>query len=129
MPPGELADGADVGAATAAEDEGPVGQEAHLRLDLRVERLLVDDGCLRPREIHERGLLHLDPAVSPRSRDAHQAGVELPPAAVALVVAAERDRGVGAARRAARTKRAHRRRSQVSERVAARIPTRSYSRV
>src|SRR5439155_25092589 len=104
----ELADGADVRAAAAAEDQRAVRQLARERRVLLLERVLVDECRLRPRDLHQRRLLHLAAATTPGARDAHEPGAELAPAGVALVVTVERDGGVRAAVGTARAEPAHR---------------------
>ena len=115
----------DVRAATTAEHERPLRQLTGGRRKLRVERLLVDDRGLGPRERHARGRGHLLAVVAPRARHTHEPGRELTAAGVALVLRADRDRGQRATVRAPRTQRAHGSSDQLSFRSIGRMPTRS----
>ena len=85
-----------------------------------------DDERLRERQRQRRRLPHRLAAVAPRGRDADEAGTELAPAAVALVLVAERDGGERAAVGAACAEDAHESAfSYTSKRRITRMPTRS----
>jgi hypothetical protein len=103
---GEALDRADVRTAAAAEYERARRQVGCDRERLRGERLLVDDRGLRIVERQRRGLDHLFAPVAPRARDADEAGRERATARMALVLGAESDRCVRAARRALRAQQA-----------------------
>src|SRR5207248_6111523 len=107
VPRGQPLDGPDMGAAAAAEDEGPVRERGREREVLLVQGLLLDDGSLRIREREVGSVRHALAAVPPRARDANEAGGEDAAAGVALVVAAQGDGGQRPAVGAARAKTRH----------------------
>ena len=87
-------DGADVRAAATSEYERALRQVHRESQILLAEARFRDHGGLRVRERQVRGLLHRFAAFPPGSGDANEAGAELPPAGMALVVRPEGDRGV-----------------------------------
>ena len=128
MPRAEAVDGADVRAAAAAQDEGPLGQVGRDGERLCDERVLLDHRRLGVVERQPRSFHHLLAAVAPGARDAHEAGRERPAARVTLVAETDGDRGVRRAGRALRAEDAHA--SVFSKTMLALstvIPTRSYS--
>src|SRR5207248_9880985 len=90
-------DRADVGTATAAEDERPLGQLGCDRQVLLAERLLLDHRRLGIWQRQPRRLRHRPTAIAPGLRDPHEPGRELPSAGMALVGRPERDGGERAA--------------------------------
>ena len=85
-------DRADVGATAAAEDERPLRQVGGERERLLGERGLLDHRRLRIGQAEERRLGHGFTPFTPGAWDPDEAGSELAPARVALVLGADRDR-------------------------------------
>ena len=96
-PRGEPLDRADVGATAAAEDKRPLRQVGGERERLLGERGLLDHRRLRIGQAEERRLGHGFTPFTPGAWDPDEAGRELAPARVALVLGADRDRGQRAA--------------------------------
>ena len=108
VPGGEALDSTDVRAAAPAEDERQLGQVGGDGQRLGDEGILLHDGRLGIVERKAGRLDHLLAAVAPGARDPDETGRKRPAARVALVARSDRDRGMGAARRAFRAQPAHR---------------------
>ena len=114
----------DVRAAAPAQHDRPSRQRLGDRLALLVERVPLDDRDLRDTAARRRRLGHALAAVAPRRRNAHEPCGERPPAPVALVAVADRDRRERPAVRTASTQRAHATSiSYSSKRSTTRMPT------
>src|SRR4029077_6020877 len=125
---GQRLDRADVRAAAAAQDDRPLREVDRHGQRLLVEALLLADRSLGEGQRQPRGFGHRLAAFAPGLRDPNHARAVLAAAGVALVARPDRDRGEGAAVRAAGAQAAHSVFSYVSLRRTWRMPAFSYRR-